>query len=235
MRVSKLAVVLSATLAIAGGSASPATADPVLLGPTPYLSHADSPFHGTSFSYFFLETFEDGLLNTPGVTASGGNAIGWDQYVDSVEGGSSGHSWYSNFAESSFTFTFDADALGTLPTHVGLVWTDIGWNSPTPYWGPLSFEAFGPLGTSLGSIGPYWLGDGMDTGQQGEDRFFGAIYDNGISAIRIGTNNKDWEVDHLQYGAASPAAVPEPSTLLLVGAGAVGFLRSRMRQRKRLE
>ena len=226
-------VVFFATLALASGCSLPASADPVVFSHGPYLSAADSPFNGSSFSYFFLETFEDALLNTPGVSASGGNAIGWDQYVDSVEGGSSGHSWYSNLTETSFTFTFDAAALGALPTHVGLVWTDIGWNAPTPYGGPVSFEAFGPLGTLLGSIGPYWLGDGMDTGQKVEDTFFGAIYDGGIAAIRIATNNKDWEVDHLQYGAASPAAVPEPSTILLIGVGAAALLRKRTKARKR--
>ena len=207
---SKLAFILGATLAIGSGFSSPANADPILFTQGPYLSQDDSPFTGANFSYFFLEDFEDALLNTPGASASGGYAIGWDQYVDSVEGGSSGHSWYSGFTETSFTFTFDADALGALPTHVGLVWTDIGWNAPTPYWGPVTFEAFGPLGTSLGAIGPSWLGDGMDTGQKGEDRFFGATYDGGISAIRIATNNRDWEVDHLQYGAASRRLSPNP-------------------------
>ena len=152
--------------------------------------------------------------------------------MDSVEGGSNGHSWYSGFTETSFTFTFDADALGALPTHVGLVWTDIGWNAPTPYSGPVMFEAFGPLGTWLGAIGPYWLGDGMDTGQKGEDRFFGATFDGGISAIRVSTNNKDWEIDHLQYGAASPTAVPEPSTLLMTGLGAATLMRRRLKGRK---
>ena len=73
----------------------------------------------------------------------------------------------------------------------------------------------------------------MDTGQKGEDRFFGATYDGGISAIRIATNNRDWEVDHLQYGAASPAPVPEPSTILMVGAGAASLLRKRLKKGKK--
>ena len=42
-----------------------------LLGPTPYLSFANSPFFGGAFSYFYLENFEDHLLNTPGVTGNG--------------------------------------------------------------------------------------------------------------------------------------------------------------------
>ena len=76
--------------------------------------------------------------------------------MDSVEGGSNGHSG-SGFTETSFTFTFDADALGALPTHVGLVWTDIGWNA---HAAGLDFEAFGPLGTWLGAIGPCWRRNG---------------------------------------------------------------------------
>ena len=38
----------------------------------PYDSAADSPFNSAAYAYFYLEDFEDGLLNTPGVTASTG-------------------------------------------------------------------------------------------------------------------------------------------------------------------
>jgi hypothetical protein len=62
----------------------------------------------------------------------------------------------------------------------------------------------------------------------------GATYDGGISAIRIATNNRDWEVDRLQYGAASPAPVPEPSTILMVGAGAASLRRKRLKKGKKL-
>ena len=52
--------------------------------------------------------------------------------------------------------------------------------------------------------------------------FFGVFDPNGISAIRLGTDSGDWEMHHLQYGAQSPASVPEPTaedagTLLLRG------------------
>jgi PEP-CTERM motif len=221
------------------GLASAAGADPILIGPTPYLQVSDSPFRGTSFSDFHLETFEDGFLNTPGVTASGGFPIGMDMYVDSVDiedgvldgsGSPNGHSFYSGFTEYALTFTFDGAALGFLPTHAGVVWTDIGYNAPTPYLGPVTFEAFDPLGVSLGLIGPFLLGDGVDTGQTAEDRFFGAFNPGGISAIRIGTNSADWEVDDLQYGAVH--AVPEPSTLLLMGLGTVSVSLARAVRRR---
>jgi hypothetical protein len=43
-----------------------------LTTPSPYLSFVDSPFAGGIYQYFYLEDFEDGALNTPGVSASGG-------------------------------------------------------------------------------------------------------------------------------------------------------------------
>ena len=105
---------------------------------------ADSPFSSTSFADFQLETFEDGLLNTSGVTASGGFPIGWDMFGDSVDiedgsvdgtGSQSGHFFYSAFTQYAFTFTFDGAALGSLPTQAGVVSTDIGYNA-SPYFGP---------------------------------------------------------------------------------------------------
>ena len=40
----------------------------MFLGPTPYLSQADSPFDLSELgTTFFLEDFEDGELNTPGI------------------------------------------------------------------------------------------------------------------------------------------------------------------------
>ena len=62
--------VIAILLSSAFGATPAAQAN--LLGPSPYLSSADSPFNGGTFSYFHLEDFEDGALNTPGVAASGG-------------------------------------------------------------------------------------------------------------------------------------------------------------------
>jgi PEP-CTERM motif len=214
-----------------------AAASPI--GPTPYLSFADSPFSGGSFSWFFLEDFEDGLFNTPGVSASPSTvAIAVGGFTDSVDGddgfidgsGSNGHSLWSNFASSLFQFDFSSAALGALPTHVGLVWTDVG-NVVTGNYGfdGITFEAFDENGVTLGMTGPFVLGDGAISGQTAEDRFFGAINSGGISRVEIRSpGSNDWEVDHLQYGFAAERElevqpVPEPGTcgLLLTGLGLI--------------
>jgi hypothetical protein len=219
-------------------------AAPTFLGPTPYLSSSDSPFNGQTFSYFYLEDFEDGILNTPGVsvrefsstnisTTFSDSVDGDDGVVDGFATGQT-KSLYSNFSTSSFTFDFSASALGgTLPTHAGIVWTDVGRNNGgTPFASDLInntlFEAFDQLGNSLGEIGPFSLGDSSISRTTGEDRFFGVVNLSGISAIRISMPGKNnWEVDHLRYGAAH---VPLPASffLFLSGLGWLGVsLRSK--------
>jgi hypothetical protein len=222
----------------------PRVAAASLIGPTPYSSFADSPFAGGSFSWFYVEDFEDGLINTPGVSVSPlTSAIAVAGYTDSVDGddgvidgsGSDGHSLWSNFASPYFQFDFDAGALGALPTHVGLVWTDVGQVTSGQYGtSDVTFEAFDQNGSSLGINGPFLLGDGSISGTTDEDRFFGAVNDSGISriVIRSPTTN-DWEVDHLQYGLVAP--VPEPATagLLLTGLGMMATRKLRERRKRR--
>lgn len=205
-------------------------AAPMFVGPSPYLSFSNSPFSGGSFSYFHLENFEDGVLNTPGAAGSPGNVTGPHMFADSVDAddgvidgnGSLGRSWFSLAAET--TFTFSAAVLGAFPTHVGIVWTDLGNN------GLVSFEAFGPNGSSLGVIGPVFFGTDLTTGQTDEDRFFGVIDPNGISRIVLRPEIAfGSEFDHLQYGrAVTPAAspVPEPGSLTVFGVGGLigGFV-----------
>jgi hypothetical protein len=85
------------------------------LGPTPYLSFADSPFNGGSFSYFYLETFEDHLSNTPGVTGSPGgvtSVVFGPSIHDSVDAddgvidgsGLNGDSYFSSSGAGGVTF-----------------------------------------------------------------------------------------------------------------------------------
>ena len=170
-------------------------------GPSPYLSFTDSPFNATGFNYFYLENFEDGLLNTPGATPSAGWVVIGPGTYDSVEPG--GHSYYSNGSQTNLTITFSAAALdGHLPTHAGILWTDVGVvTSGTFGHGNVRFTARDANGVVIGTNTALNLGDGTSTPAQAEDRFFGVVNAGGISSISITmTNSKDWELDHLQYG-----------------------------------
>lgn len=208
--------------------------NPQFFGPLPYWAFnnpsagsAISPFSPVRFTYFHLEDFEDGALNTPGVTvrefattnittAFSDSVDGDDGVIDGQARGNSS-SLFSNLRTSSFTFNFSANALGgQLPTHAGIVWTDIGRNGGgTPLSGDLLnntlFEAFGPSGESLGVIGPFSLGDESISRTTSEDRFFGVVNQNGISSIRLSMPGKNnWEVDHLQYGFTPGTISPPP-------------------------
>jgi hypothetical protein len=104
-------------------------AQAAFLGPTPYLSRADSPFateiaNGTAY----LETFECGTLTVPGVTLSTGTIIppGFEGFIDSVDAddgaidgsGLGGHSLFSGNGATGITFTFNQTTLGAFPTEV---------------------------------------------------------------------------------------------------------------------
>ncbi len=204
--------------ALAGSALAilPLPASALLIGPTPYTGFAGSPFDGTTFASFSLEDFEDGALNTPDVSASAGIVLTFGTLRDSVESTPNGYSYYTN-GVTTLSFTFS----GTLPTHAGIVWTDVGCligEACPPIglgMGDVYFEAFDENVVSLGVIGPSFLGDGAANGGTAEDRFFGATNATGISKIVIWMpDSNDWEVDHLQYGV-----VPEPGTAALLGLG----------------
>jgi hypothetical protein len=191
----------------------------------PYLSRSDSLFAAAETSSFFLEDFEDGALNLAGVSASAGQVRGPRKKTDSVDFddgfmnglGRAGHNWFVGKQAGGVTFTFDAEALGGLPTSAGLVWTD-GKASK-----PITFEAFDGYGNLLGSM-IVNLGDGFSRGQTAEDRFLGVTFEGGISAIRISAQGTRIELDHLQYGGMIPA----PGALSLLGlAGIMGRRRRR--------
>ncbi|WP_337188273.1 PEPxxWA-CTERM sorting domain-containing protein [Phenylobacterium sp.] len=206
-------------------AAAPAGATVTLLGPTPYTGAGDSPFAALSFDYFHLEDFQDGLLNTPGLAAPRGAVFlaPPGSLADSVEFTPNGGSWFFGSGAAGVEFTFDAGVLGGLPTHAGLVWTDGR--------GTITFEAFDLNGVSLGVVtGDH--ADAFQTGETGEDRFYGVIHAAGISRILISNQSGGIEVDHVQYGRqALAAAVPEPMTwaMMILGFGATGTLLRRRR------
>ena len=226
----RLVITASAALAWLAGSAH---ADPIFLGPTPYLSFDDSPFKGGSFGYFYLETFEDHLLNTPGVSADNGGVTSVvfgpliHDSVDADDGaidgsGLKGDSYFTASGATGVRFTFSAAALGSLPTSAGIVWTDGGSHTS------VTFSAFGPGGALLFTQIKSGFADGSNNGETGEDRFFGVVNAAGISAIFMSNASGGMEVDHLQYGAT----VPEPGAWalmlcgLLAGGTAMGMRRT---------
>ena len=223
------------TAALASGMASQAhAAVATFITSAPYSQFSDSPFFAVANGNpnFYLETFEDGDLNTPGANVSVGYVAGPGGATDSVDGddgvldgnGNAGHSFYSGGA-SSISFSFIAADLGQLPTHVGIVWTDIGSNGPGAPFGvdSIAVRAFDANGVSLGGVLFDDLGDGDISGASAEDRFFGAIFTGGISSISITSLNgsPDWEIDHLQYGIQ---AVPVPGAAWMLAPALVGLM-----------
>lgn len=219
-----------------GGLASDAHAAASFIFPgTSYLSSADSPFSSSGFNYFHLETFEDHLLNTPGVIGGPGgvtSVVFGSSIHDSVDAddgvidgsGLLGDSYFSQAGANGVTFTFSAVALGSLPTSVGIVWTDAGIGAS------VTLKAFGPGGTLLFSETRSGFADNSNNGETAEDRFFGVVDAAGVSSIFISNSLGGIEVDHLQYGLA--AAVPEPQTwgLMLAGLATGGWLARRRRR-----
>lgn len=200
------------------------------LGPTPYLSFADSPISGHATTYFYLENFEDHLFNTPGVTASAGGLSsvafgpGLHDSVDADDGvidgsGLGGDAYFTANGPAGLTFTFNATVLGHLPTHAGLVWTDGA--------GQVFFEAFDRNGVSMGVRGPYTFPDGSNNGTTAEDNFLGAYNRDGISAIKVWNTIGGMEIDHLQYSFSTANTPPSinagPDQTIAVEAGSVAL------------
>lgn len=217
--------------ALCGGFAHAGGGADLILPETPYLSIGDSPFETGPGDDFFLEDFEDGMLNTPGVTAFGGEIRMPGDFTDSVDAddgfidgfGIDGHDYWAFESPDGpmASFVFDADALGGLPTLAGIVWTDGNYEEGTY----TVFEAYGASGNLVASA-TMVFGDLFHRGTTGEDRFMGLSYDGGISSIVVSSNRGRIELDHLQYGGI----VPAPGALGLLAASALMAGRSRRRR-----
>lgn len=225
MRVlASLAAAVVAASVCAGASAAP-------LGPSLYASALDSPFTPGAYGYFYLEDVEDNAIDTPGLAAAGNglcitgfNCFVGDGVTDSVGNGGVGTLGRSIWASGvpGITLTFDASVLGSLPTAVGVVWTDGA--------GATTFEAFSESGSQLALIVTTHA-DGSFAGTLGDDRFYGVESAGGIARIVIGNASGGVEIDHVQYGGGTPgpAAVPAPATLALLGLGMAALALRRRR------
>lgn len=215
-----------------------ASADTMYFDGSDYRDLSDSPFATLAAdpgSSFWLEDFEDGLLNSLGLETTSDVVVnGAGSKTDSVDGdglldgsGTDGSSLLvGGSGTPSVEFTFNAEALGQLPTYAGLVWTD-GYPSVE-----VVFEAFDADGNSLGTLTEI-VGENRRNGDAAGDVFFGIASDSGISRIVLTAFNPDgrlagMEVDHVQYGyGAQVIPLPPAAAIGLAGLGLVALRRRR--------
>ena len=203
---------------------APARAGFTFLGPTPYLSAADSPFDLSGLgSTFFLEDFED-LVPQPGMSADPilmgdpilefirqmGNSVDADDGVIDNSGAAGFSASSIEFIDATYSteivrFQFDPVELGFLPTAVGFVLT------LAPPGLRSQFTAFAPDGSSA-FIDTNDLV--LTSGTTSDDRFVGVLNPLGILQIvftSTGIVSRGPRVDHLQYGLL----VPEPDSVFV--------------------
>lgn len=202
-------VVLATTLLVLATSAGGVLVDVVTFDAVPYAGRGDSPFE-LDGGGFFLEDFEDGALDTPGVRAIEGHVRPPSPQTESVDdddgardgSGTRGHSFYSD--AGSVQLVFDASVLGGYPTAVGLVST--GGEAP------LVLRWLNADGDDL--IGGTRFNDSPGScGRTDDDRFLGVVDPRGIvmvSLFRLSDQRPGpglVEIDHLQYSAVALAPV----------------------------
>lgn len=194
----------------------------------PYRSFEDSPFRDNNYLYFYLEEFEDGKLNAPGVSVkgtlegfgdgklnvSGGNidqgvtVIGRNglksPFVDSVDADDGQLDGSGSKGHSLWSGRYSALVFAFDEKILGRLPTHAGivWTDE-PSSSTVTLSAFDGKGMPIGESGPMQLGDDVITGTTGEDCFFGVYCKEGISRIIIDNLHPNFEVDHLQYGLAS--------------------------------
>ncbi|HYP09119.1 MAG TPA: hypothetical protein VER03_23030 [Bryobacteraceae bacterium] len=234
--------------------ASGAQAAFTFLGPTPYVSAADSPFAAyMGGPNFYLEDFEDGELNTPGIAQTilfplygelglsivsppgpGTDSVDADDGL--VDGsGRYGHSLRTRVVieapmqppilTCSVGFELLADGSGFFPKAFGFVWTDGPANLS------LSMSISTSTGQNMNSPISAGLGDVAGDGATKEDNFFGIYVPVGIRQVTISGSylgdfpSQDFiEIDHVQYGFI----VAEPAS----GLGLIIVIGVRARRRR---
>jgi len=233
---------LSASLSVVALLPEPLGIDATLVNPIPYTSFASNSYAHALFDCFDVEDLEDSSLSASGDPALHGMAPRSAGLPDLVvedassilESGASGRTWYFN-GVSSITFTFGAALLGALPTHAGMVWTNLGLANVRKGFDSVLFEAFDTMNNSVGLVGPSAFGDGLFAGQTVEDRFFGITSASGIGSVRISLLNSTQQgLDNLQYDFSrftQSVADSDPAVtlaVLVVGCAGDGFTRRRL-------
>jgi hypothetical protein len=176
--------------------------------PIPYTNSTSSPYFATQTvgRQYFLEDFEDGLVNTPGLGVLNGVLLGPSGTTDSVDiddytlNGSGTGGVSLRPATVLLVCQFNNTTLGGYPTRVGFVWTDGPQNSA------ITVTAVNPQGLTVSQTYA-GLGDNSFSGTTADDRFIGVEWPAGIQELRIQSATSGMEIDHVQYNA--PTLFPQ--------------------------
>ena len=206
-----------------------------IYGPTPYHRKADSPFYqGILDGSIYVEDFEDGALNTPGVSIRSGWPVrgvrGVDEDDGAVDGRGENGGWQSGFDylpeygdDYFLEITFSPAGARGLPTYAGLAMVGfIASNLNLTLYRHIS--AYDTTGNSFtGEVQISYAIQPVTTPYFStvDDKFIGFYHSGGISKIIVGIGI----IDHLQYGWA----IPEPGTITLSGLAAALLLTRRRR------
>lgn len=187
----------------------PTAGTAVFQNASPYFSAQDSPFDISGIGYSsILEDFEDGVSNTPGMSADFTAIVAPSPVTDSVDGddsvidgsGVDGRSIYSG-SNPITSITFDSRTLGGLPTSFGLVATDSLIANRR-----ITMSAFGPGGQFIGQRTYEPMFSNLPGTATSEDRFLGLTAAGGISRIELSPGAIEY--DHIQYNLPSPPEDP---------------------------
>ena len=151
--------------------------------------------------YNYIENFESGVINIPGINIDKGFIRSTARYIDSVDGDdgivdNKCTRCLSYFVDQSVnkgvTITFLPNELGgTLPNYAGLVWTD--------GQGLTRFKGYDQSGNLIADSGYVNIADSSFYQTFDEDHFFGFEYTLGISKIYIESTQNSLEIDHIQF------------------------------------
>ncbi len=168
----------------------------------------------TGATYFFLEDFEDGQLDSPGLSFSGAGTVrttdgrNGSELKSSASGvaeeGTTVRGGFRFTSANVTTWTFDSTALGgNLPTYFGFAIPE-DWNGASDY--AKTVIAYDINDNVIGTI------DNTGGVTPSAVPFYGFKTDVGIAYLQIASNSPG-ESDHFQYGYQ---AVPEPSALMMI-------------------
>jgi hypothetical protein len=199
-----LALPLALPLAVLAVGSTPASAADALavLSTQNYVKLGDSGLFGAMSldDEFYCETFEDGAVNTPGLSIGGGSIFTPGPTTDSVDfddgslngSGTGGWSYKAN-AGATITISINQAALTGLPERLAFAWTDGAQNSSLTL-----VVTTGTNATFTRTLGPAM--DASTNGGTAEDRLVSITSSQGIKSVAItASGGQGFEIDHVQY------------------------------------